>query len=672
MFCDAKKRSLWIGIAAITLMLATACTREVEVLVERTVIVTEQVPVDVVRTVVVTEQIVVTPTPPPPPAPTQVPPEQAKVWRIGMPEDITTTNIWSILGPDSTAYNFYALLNRYPALYALSDQRFDWIPALADGFPTDIVEEGDFFTSTVKLHDGAQWSDGTPITADDVVFTVQTALELELPGNWASNVDANVIDHVEALDPTTVKYYFKDRPGLSRWQFGLSVQNIIAKHFWEPLVEEAKQAGTTIEEQQQALFGIVPEDEPTGGEMVFVKWEAGAFVEVRANDRYFFKDSTVTQYANGAYEEQGQTYSAGPFYGDASGDVALEFTRGPHADSVIFSTYSNQDAAVLALQTGEIDYMLTPLGLQRGFQERLAKEPGVSVVANAPNGIRYLGFNLRKAPMDNKAFRQAVATLIDKEFVTATVLQGVAVAAYTMVPPGNGAWYNPDVPAIGKGLSREERINAAVKLMKDAGFTWDVEPAWDPESTGAVNPEGQGLRAPDGTLVPDMTILAPSAGYDPLRSTFAIWIERWLREAGIPVTAQLKGFNVIVPKVFDEQDFDMWILGWGLTVFPDYLNDFFNSERAELGDLNAGGYSNPEFDTLGNQLVAETDIDEAHRQASRLQELLADELPYVVLLTTQILEPVRDNVKFPFYEVMDGVQNYFQSPNGPLSYTLID
>ena len=670
MFRGSRKRSLWVGIAVIAV--ATACTREVEVPVDRTVIVTEQVEVPVERTVVVTEQIVVTATPPPAPPPTPVPPAQAKVWNIGMPEDITTINIWSILGPDSTAYNFYALLNRYPALYGLSDQRFDWIPALADGFPTEIVEEGGFFTSTVKLHDRAQWSDGASITADDVVFTIQTALELELPGNWASNVDANVIDHVEALNPTTVKYYFKNRPGLSRWQFGLSVQNITAKHFWEPLVEEAKLAGATMEERQQALFGIVPEDEPTGGEMVFVKWEKGAFVEVRANDLYFFKDSTVIEYANGAYEEKGQTYSAGPYYGDASGDVVLEFTRGPHADSVIFSTYSDQDAAVLALQAGEIDYMLTPLGLQRGFQERLAKEPGVSVVANAPNGIRYLGFNLRKAPMDIKAFRQAVATLIDKEFVTATVLQGVADAAYTMVPPGNGAWYNSEVPEIGKGLSREERINAAVKLLKDAGFTWDVEPAWDSESIGAVNPEGQGLRAPDGTLVPDMTILAPSAGYDPLRSTFAIWIERWLREAGIPVTAQLKGFNVIVPKVFDEQDFDMWILGWGLTVFPDYLNDFFNSERAELGDLNAGGYSNPEFDNLGNQLVAETDIDNAREQAFRLQELLADELPYVVLLTTQILEPVRSNVQFPFDEVMDGIQNYFQSPNGPLSYTLID
>ena len=45
--------------------------------------------------------------------------------------------------------------------------------------------------------------------------------------------------------------------------------------------------------------------------------------------------------------------------------------------------------------------------------------------------------------MDNRAFRQAVATLIDKEFLVDTVLQGVAIPIYTMVPEGNGAWYNP-------------------------------------------------------------------------------------------------------------------------------------------------------------------------------------------------------------------------------------
>jgi peptide/nickel transport system substrate-binding protein len=42
---------------------------------------------------------------------------------------------------------------------------------------------------------------------------------------------------------------------------------------------------------------------------------------------------------------------------------------------------------------------------------------------------------------------------------------------------------------------------------------------------------------PNGVPVPPLTMPAPSAGYDPLRSTFAIWIETWLNELGIPLQA---------------------------------------------------------------------------------------------------------------------------------------
>ena len=368
--------------------------------------------------------VVVTPTPTPTATPTATPPPQPKVWRIGMPEDITTTNIWAFLGPDVTAFNLYVNLNRYPALYRLSDKRFDWVPSLADGFPTEFVQEGDLWTTTVKLQEGAVWSDGEPITAEDVAFTISTALEPKLPGNWASHVDPASVDHVEALGVSTLKYYFKSIPGLARWQFRLSVQQFVAQHFWVPLVEQAKQAGETVEEQQAALYAIVPEDEPTAGEMLFVKWEPGGLVEVRANDRYFFKDSTVTKYANGAYMEVGPSYTSGPWYGEAAGDVELEFTRGPYADSVIFSIYSSLDTLVLALRAGEIDSMLSPSGLQRDLQEQLRGEPDISVLSNAPNSIHYLGFNVRRPPMDDQAFRQAVALLIDKEFITGTVLPG--------------------------------------------------------------------------------------------------------------------------------------------------------------------------------------------------------------------------------------------------------
>ena len=126
----------------------------------------------------------------------------------------------------------------------------------------------------------------------------------------------------------------------------------------------------------------------------------------------------------------------------------------------------------------------------------------------------------------------------------------------------------------------------------------------------------------------------------------------------------------MIPNVFTDQDFDMWILERGLRVFPDYLDAFFNSAYAGPDENNAGGCSNPDFDAASNELIVETDIGKARDIAFELQRILADEAPYMVLFTTQILEPLRTNVTFGYESLMDGVQNYFQSMNGPLSTTL--
>jgi ABC-type transport system substrate-binding protein len=228
---------------------------------------------------------------------------------------------------------------------------------------------------------------------------------------------------------------------------------------------------------------------------------------------------------------------------------------------------------------------------------------------------------------------------------------------YTTVPEGNEFWYNPEVPLIGKGLSRAERVEQAVRLLKDAGFTWEVEPKVS-EDGSFMEVVGEGLRMPDGELLDDLIILAPSPGYDPLRSTFAIWIERWLNDVGIPATARLTGFNNIVETINDPEAFDMFILGWSLTLYPDYLEAFFHSRHTKEGGLNRGGYSNPEFDQLADELLEETDLEEARNKVFKMQEFLADDLPYVVLFTTPIVETYRsDRLEFPYTEVLDGIQD---------------
>jgi ABC-type transport system substrate-binding protein len=159
---------------------------------------------------------------------------------------------------------------------------------------------------------------------------------------------------------------------------------------------------------------------------------------------------------------------------------------------------------------------------------------------------------------------------------------------------------------------------------------------------------------------------APSAGYDPLRSTFAIWIESWLNEFGIPLTANLAGFNVIVPIIFTEQNFDMYILGWSLALFPDFLYDFFAEGQAVADGNNAGGYINPEFEALGRQILECDSIASCKEVADQIQLILSTEVPYVVLFDTGIIEPYRSAaLNFPYTEHLSGLQ-YAHQTGGPL------
>ena len=604
-----------------------------------------------------------TATPSPTATPTPAPPQ--KIWRIGILEDISSTNIWTILALPSTT-NFYVFRNQYPTLYRLSDFHLSWVPLLANGRPGELKQEGDLLTQEVPLKEAVLWSDGTEITAHDVAFTVNTALELQLPGAWAADVDPNFVDRAEALDDHTVKFYFKQQPGLARWEFGVSQALVAARHYWEPVVDEARQAGS-IEEQRSVLLGHAPVNEPTAGEMTFFQREPGEFIEMRRNLNYYWAGSTVEEYANGAYVEEKPGVFQFQDYGTPEGQPIVTLTRGPHVDAVVFKVYDEQRAAIIDLRSDLIDYILLPQGISTTLRRFLDSE-SIATIENAANQIRFLGFNLRRPPMDSKEFRQAVATLIDKEFITNVIfiqLEGLALPMYTVVPEGNKFWSNPDVPRLGRERTREQRINEVVDLLKGAGFSWDKEPEWD-EAQRAVVP-GEGLKMPGGQPVPELELLPPGEEF-PFMRTAAERIETWLKEAGIPVKANLTDPSGIFARI-PTADFDMYILGADLDPTPSYLVDLFHSR----GGFNIGGYVNPVFDQIAVQFLTETDLNEAQRQAFELQAFIADELPIVPLFNIPIEEVFqKDRVKWALTEVLNGVQAYFKNMNGPLSYTQIE
>ena len=602
------------------------------------------------------------------------------VYRVGVFEDVTTLNFWAANGPDNTVWNSY-MLPKALSLFALTDKYFTLVPQLAAvPIPDLLTEEGDFWVTEIPMRQDIVWSDGTPLTANDVAFTAKSILDLGLiSGNFQQWYDANYLDHIEAVDDYTAKVVYHTKPGLARHEWGTLQAPVLPEAYWAPVVEEAMAPITALgddpsdedlaaaqAEAHDILFAHEVDGEPTAGGFVLSKWEKGAFIDETKNPDYLDTGLAIQQWSNGAYKD-----SAGVEAGPApEGDVETEYTVGPNVDSVVYSYYGSQDAAILALKNDEVDYVINPLGLQRGLAEQIKTDPNLTVLENNDNGFRYMSFNNRRRPMNDCSFRQAVAVLIDKEFVTGTILQNVAFPLYTFVPEANPAFYLDDVPKFGQGLTREERTNLAVAILEQAGYTWegDVKPTWDPENR-QVTQAGH-LLMPDGTPVPELNIPAPSPGYDPLRSTFAIWIETWLNEFGVPATAQLAGFNVIVPIIFTEQSFDMYLLGWSLTLFPDYLYDFFSEEQAAEDGNNAGGYVNPEFEELGKALLTCETFESCKEISDQIQLMLATEVPYVVLFDTGIIEGYRSaNVEYPFTETLSGLQ-YAHQFGGQLQSTV--
>ncbi len=596
--------------------------------------------------------------------------KELAVYRVAMLADMTSSNVWNLFGPGASTYNYVVQAGYWPTLYGLSDQRFDLIPFLAADFATPVEEEGEFFVTTVKIKDGYLWSDGTEVTAEDLAFTAQVVTDFQLGGNWSYWV--NDVDHIEVIDSKTAKIFYATKPGLANHEYGVLQDVIVQKAYWEPKVAEAYETLAGVEdldpesdeyaaalaEAQQVIYSLEAEAEPVSGAYMFSQWEVGAFVENAQFEEYFHKGSMIELYEDGTYREVKGDEWEFTAYGEAEGEPFLSFENGPHAKAVVYSIYS-QDAAVLALLNGEVDYIYNPNGYGPGLRAQLNGNADVDVAENPRLGFRYMAFNFRNAPMDDIAARQAIACMIDKDFLTTNVLQGAALPVYTPVPSGQPFWFNPDVPILCDGLTERERMEWAVNRLKEAGYTWDVEPSWNEARGGSIE-WGEGLMMPDGEYVPELLLLAPSPGYDPLRATAGVLIEQWAGMIGFPVRAQLTNFNNILNETLGGgHNFDMVIAGWGLTQFPDHMCDFF---LVEFGTETFAftGYTSDRLLALCTEFKSTSDLDRAQELGYEMQTILATEMPYLFLFDTPVQDAYNtSNVAFPYTNVLGGLENLY-------------
>jgi peptide/nickel transport system substrate-binding protein len=569
-------------------------------------------------------------------------------YTLGIFEDVTTTNQWAFNeATEGTVWNGYFLSPTTAGMYTISYPGIEFVPDLADGELQPAVQDGDSWVGEITLRSGLMWSDGEPFTAEDVAFTWHTVKDTALQAGWLDYTDYapdnGPITEVEAVDDTTVRVTFNAQPGLAIWGPGTGITNmpIQPAHFWQPAVDEALASddpATTL----MAADGLAA---PAIGSTVVSELQEGSFAASTSNPNYYDAGASKT-----------------------SGGVT--WTEGPFADDFQYPLYGGQEAAVLALADGEVDYLLNPLGMQRGFQDQVTSNPDLTAVVNPTNGYRFLAFNHSRFPMSDPAFRDALTALINKEFVTENLLQGVAFPLYVILPEGNVAWYNEEVAAElategYAGLEDAERQQIAIDLLTEAGYTWQTTPSVADDGTFTA---GVGLKGPDGELVGQIEMITPTASYDPLRAQFASYISGVAQQMGIDLVAIPTDFTKIVSDVFaldDENNytspFDMFILGYSLgnAAFPTFHCSFFCTG----GDSNNTQYSSEEYDGFAAQFDAAQTQEEAYTAMWEMERLIAKDKPHVPLFDTGILEFYNNRVQYPFTETLSGLQFLFGVPS---------
>lgn len=275
---------------------------------------------------------------------------------------------------------------------------------------------------TFKLRPGVKFSDGSPVTADDVVFTLNRAPKV--PNSPSSfKVYLQKVVKVEAVDAGTVRITTDEPyPLLATNMVGLPIMSAKAA------AGSAPEGKTTTElNSGNGLVGAGP--------YKFVSWKRGSEIIFERNPHYW-----------------------GPK---------------PAWDKVIYRPISNSAARVAALLAGDVDLIEDP---PTDDLERLKKDSKLHVETKASNRVIYVALDQHgdktpgipdaggKNPLLDKRVREALSLAIDRDALVARTMGGVATAAAQLLPP----------PMFGTSskLVKADKANPekAKALLKEAGY----------------------------------------------------------------------------------------------------------------------------------------------------------------------------------------------------------
>lgn len=340
--------------------------------------------------------------------PAAVAQEEVITLRIGLTQD------WETLNPISGfAVSEFEIWNvMYAGLTNLSAEDFSEEPGLAESW--EASEDG--LTYTYTLREGLLWSDGEPLTADDIAWNVNTGRDQEWDNMWSTVRNLEAV----ALDDRTLQITSSvPDPKLP----GLGVY-ILPRHVWEPVATDYD-AATTFDPGG---------DVPGSGPFIVTEFNKGRSVVMEVNPN---------------------------FHGWEGGD--------PPYQRIVYQLFENPDAMVAAIQQNQLDAIH---GFPASSADALEADPNIEVVSGSQGGFEEIAINGGEAEgqphpaLLDVNVRRAMALAIDKEAVVEDLWFDLAESLDVISVSADPKWM-PEIPEAERLTYDPARAN---QILDEGGY----------------------------------------------------------------------------------------------------------------------------------------------------------------------------------------------------------
>ena len=594
------------------------------------------------------------------------------ILRVGAQDDMKSRNILAV--SDVWSRNVHFPVYSTVALFAPETEEL--LPYILKGIDADddgifeLAEYGEFSkqggsnTRVVTAYydfNGVYFHDGVQATMDDLLFSYhlfaldpgETSLEVlqDMSNQEGSNYSTTrwlwVYPVEDVWDPSilvggNVELTFALRFELQADYNGFSEHTlgemkIIPRHLWEGTGKICRDSenGTCLgwEENIHDNFGLALD--PVTGNGIPVA-DVDAFQFSKAHTWLMGDDLVIGSgpfkfdiWDPGVYV---RLTKYDDFYADALDQNGSKYMHLPHIDGIVFRIYKTAQAAVYALQAGEIDVISWSVPPE--FIPDLLRDPNIEISISVGHEFAYLGYHMRRSPFGypdgdpsqgdvGLYLRKAIAHLIDREAIISTLLQGLGLPGPQHIHPDNVTWFNESAPKY------DYDPDAARQILDNhytvEGFALGYGP------NGYRNLPVIGDR--------EVEILCPQADYDPIRAQACGMIAYNMRNVGINAGWGQPSFIDFMEMV-NNRNFEMWVME---QTMPSDIIEFYYATFHSESAGNLAGFQNETFDSLVEEAREELDMSRRIRLAKQCSGILADALPHDVIYFRGNVEPYRDD-----------------------------